>query len=166
MERAAPITGQPPCALLHWTAGTSREENRSDSSCWETAQKRLLSSFLLPFYSSTLLSSCSLPLGPGRLRSQAAPPTWGHVCFERTGRFQAWRLYRGRRVQTVLETKNNIQRRNYGDRGALFCFFSSCLLFIERREKNSGTSYFSCFICWTITICSCSLLIQFLVFNK
>lgn len=49
MERAVPITGQSPRAVLHWTEGTRREADRSESGCWEAAQRKTLSSPLLSF---------------------------------------------------------------------------------------------------------------------
>lgn len=65
-------------ALLHWTEGTRREAGRSESGCWEAAQKKKKTlSFPSPFYSSAvftspLLSSCSLPVGSSS--REAKPP--------------------------------------------------------------------------------------------
>ena len=78
-------------ALLHWTEGTRREAGRSESGCWEAAQKKKKKtlSFPSPFdssavFTSPLLSSPLLLLFARRLkqpRSQAAPPVQGYVCF-------------------------------------------------------------------------------------
>lgn len=83
MERVVPITEQSPCAVLHWT-----EADRSESGCWETAQKRhtLLSSPPLSFTSPLLFA---LRLKRPRRRGGAEPlllcggtyVSWGQTDF-------------------------------------------------------------------------------------
>lgn len=52
------------CALLRWTEATRREADRSESGCWEMAQKKTLRSFP-SFLHIALRSSCSLALAAG-----------------------------------------------------------------------------------------------------
>lgn len=53
------LQGSLPVVLLHWTKGTRREADWSESGCWEPAQKRL--STLFSLYSSAVFTSL-LPL--------------------------------------------------------------------------------------------------------
>lgn len=67
------------CALLRWTEATRREADRSESGCWEMAQKKTLASLFSVL--STHHFSAPPALCPSAQALAARAPVRGYLCF-------------------------------------------------------------------------------------